>query len=231
MEPLALPLSAGRVPVRAARRGERAARQARPRVRAARHRGLRRRPLLDRRGRLRQGRPARPAADGADHERRPRGRHAPRPADRLVPQHVGLGRRRRREAGAARATGRAVATEHPFLGPLELVADAGPDGSRPSCSSATTRRTTSGSSASPRPPVPEGRDQRPRRRRRRHRQPGRDAGTKAAFWYRVDGRRRARPSSCALRLRPAGATRDPWADFDDVTAARRRAKPTSSTPS
>ena len=37
-------------------------RQARPRVRAARHRRLRRRPLLDRRGRLREGRPARPAA-------------------------------------------------------------------------------------------------------------------------------------------------------------------------
>ena len=62
VEPLALPLPAGRVPLRATCRRERPARQARARVRAARHRRLRRRPLLDRRGRLRQGRPARPAA-------------------------------------------------------------------------------------------------------------------------------------------------------------------------
>ena len=45
-----------RVPLRRPDRRERPAGQARPRVRAARHRRVRRRPLLDRRGRLRQGR-------------------------------------------------------------------------------------------------------------------------------------------------------------------------------
>ena len=44
------------VPLRRPDRGERAAGQARARVRAARHRRVRRRPVLDRRGRLRQGR-------------------------------------------------------------------------------------------------------------------------------------------------------------------------------
>ena len=59
LEPLALPLPAGGVPLRRPDRRERPPGQARPGVRAARHRRLRRRPLLDRRGRLRQGR-ARP---------------------------------------------------------------------------------------------------------------------------------------------------------------------------
>ena len=52
---VALPLPAGRVPVRAADRRERPPRPRRLRVRAARHRRVRRRPLLDRRRHLRQG--------------------------------------------------------------------------------------------------------------------------------------------------------------------------------
>ena len=58
LEPLALPLSAGGLPVRGAAPGERAPRQARSGVRAAGHRSLRRRPVLDRRRALRQGRSA-----------------------------------------------------------------------------------------------------------------------------------------------------------------------------
>ena len=104
LEPLALPLSAARLPVRRPAGGERAARQARPGVRAARHGRVRRRPLLDLRSRLRQGRPDRPADDGARDECRPRRRHAARAADGVVPQHVGVGARRR-EADAASCDG------------------------------------------------------------------------------------------------------------------------------
>ena len=163
VEPLALPLPAGGVPLRGPRRGERRAGQARPRVRAARHGRLRRRPLLDRRGRLREGRPRRPADGRARHQRRPgadrlhvlptawyrntwawevdaarpelRGRRRPRHDRAPVPRRARADRRR------------AVRT-----------------GSRPRCCSATTRRTTArlfGAATSS--PLPEGRHQRPRR--------------------------------------------------------------------
>ena len=65
LEPVALPLPAAGVPVRGPAGGERPPRQARPGVRAARHRCVRRRPVLDRRGPLREGRPDRPADDRA----------------------------------------------------------------------------------------------------------------------------------------------------------------------
>ena len=103
-------------------RRERAAQPARARVRAARHRRLRRRPLLDRRGRLREGRPDRPADDGARHQRRSRRRHAPRAADRLVPQHVVVGARRAEAGAVGRADDGSVAVDHPFLGELRAAA-------------------------------------------------------------------------------------------------------------
>ena len=74
LEPLALPLPADGVPLRRPARRERAARQARSGVRAARHRRVRRRPVLDRRGRLRQGRCRRRDDGGPGDERRARGR-------------------------------------------------------------------------------------------------------------------------------------------------------------
>ena len=49
--------------------------------------------------------PDRPADDGAGHQRRPRGGHAARAADGLVPQHLVLGRRRA-EADAGAPDGR-----------------------------------------------------------------------------------------------------------------------------
>ena len=58
LEPLALPLPAACVPLRASAGGERPARQAGPGIRAAGHRRLRRRPLLGGRGALREGRTA-----------------------------------------------------------------------------------------------------------------------------------------------------------------------------
>ena len=75
--------------------GERQAGQVRPRVRASRHRRLRRRPLLDHRGPLRQGRSHRSADGGHRDQRRAGSRHRARPADGVVPEHLVLGRRRR----------------------------------------------------------------------------------------------------------------------------------------
>ena len=115
---LALPLPAGRVPLRPAPRGERAPGPAQPGVRDPRHRGLRPGPVLDHRGQLRQER-RRGRAAGRDHgdERRPRRRHDPRAADRLVPQHLVVGRirdaghqDRRQDGTAALATRRAAST-------------------------------------------------------------------------------------------------------------------------
>ena len=105
--------------------------QARPRVRAARHRRLRRRPLLDRRGRLRQGRPdTTPDADHR-HERRPRRGHAARAADALVPQHLVLGRRRAAAGAASRGRRSIVRRAHPSSGDYALRVGAGPDGAAP----------------------------------------------------------------------------------------------------
>ena len=131
LEPLALPLSAGRVPVRAARRRERGARQARSRVRAARHRHLRRRPLLDRRGRTTR-RPTRSTSCS-----RCEVTNAGPDEDTLHVLPTAWYRNTWAwevdgdDARAAAAEGRRrIETEHPFLGPLELVADDGPDGER-----------------------------------------------------------------------------------------------------
>ena len=128
LEPLALPLPAARLPVRGPARRERPARQVRPGVRAARHRGVRRRPVLDRRGGLRQGRPDRPADDRPGHQRRARAGRPARAADGLVPQHLVVGRRAPNRARATVAD--SVAVPHPFLGELELLAGPGPDGHR-----------------------------------------------------------------------------------------------------
>src|ERR1700734_2078516 len=56
LEPVALPLPAGDLPLRAAPAGELAARPAHPGVRDPRHRGIRPGPVLDHRGRVRQER-------------------------------------------------------------------------------------------------------------------------------------------------------------------------------
>ena len=86
---LALPLPAGRVPVRTADRAR--SRAAGPRARAARHRGLRRRPVLVGRRHLRQGDAHRGADAGRRREPRPgRGDHR-RAAHAVVPQHLVLG--------------------------------------------------------------------------------------------------------------------------------------------
>ena len=65
-----------------------------------------------------------------------------------------------------RAEGGAVETEHPFLGPLELVADAGPTGAA-RAAVLRQRDERRADLREPRPAVSEGRDQRPRRLGRR----------------------------------------------------------------
>jgi hypothetical protein len=117
--------------------------------------------------------------------------------------------------------GDTVATEHPFLGSLELTADVGPDGSEPAllfCDNDTNLRRVFGSPTSPAYPKdgindhvvsgvdsvnPEGR------------------GTKAAFWYQVLVEAGA-TVELRLRLRPAGRTASPWMDFERVAVDRRR---------
>ena len=198
---LALPLPAGGLSLRGPDRGERPALQAGAGVRAAGHRHLRRRPLLDRRGPLREGRPDR--RPGADHraQRRARGGDDRRPAHAVVPQRVVVGR----GAGRTRPSRRRRRVADPRLAPgagrLQLHVGPGPDGAPPEllfCENETNdaadlrhRRDHA---------VSEGRHQRPRRRRRGDGQPGRDRHEGGRL---VPARRR--PGATAeirLRLRP-----------------------------
>ena len=183
----------------------------RPRVRAARHRRLRRRPLLDRRGRLRQGRPDRPADAHPGQERRAGGRHAPRPADAVVPQHVVVGRRRP-QAGAARPTAPAtVAVDHADLGALELRGRDRAAGRAPPallfCENETNAaRLFDGPGHHA---VPQGRHQRPRGRTARRPSTPTGEGTKAAAWYEVevDAGRHGRAAPAADRGPSEAGTR------------------------
>ncbi len=145
VEPLALPLPAGAFPYEdlCLRTGAGAARS---RVRAPRHRGVRRRPVLDRRGRLRQGRPARRPDGGPGHQRQPLScdtLHVLPTA--LVPQHLVLGGRQPRGPSLAVNRGRhSRSCIHPFLGELALQSWPSPDGVAPTAfCSARTRPTRS----------------------------------------------------------------------------------------
>ncbi len=113
-----------------------------------------------------------------------------------------------RSGGAAR-----LLTEHPFLGPLELVAQGEPGVLF--CDNETNADRLFGSpseSANPKDGIND------------HVVAGAGtvadgAGTKAAFWYRLD----VAPGQTAtlrVRLRPADRGGDPWADFDAVAATR-----------
>ena len=194
------------------------------------------RPLLDRRGRLRQGRPDRPADDRPGHQRRAGRRDAARAADRLVPQHVVAGTSTRRGAACWRRPATAsVAIDAPV--PRRAGAAGRPRPGRHRarrCCSARTRPTPAGCTAPDRPAVPEGRHQRPRRARARPRSTRSARGTKCAVWYQLAGRGRARPSSCGCgcdrpaRSRPADALGD---GFDAGRRAGAGPRPTSSTPS
>ena len=216
------------VPVRGPDRGRTRARsKLRARVRAPRHRRLRRRPLLDRRGPLRQGDPDR--HPDADHGRATAGpRRRPSTSCRRCGSATnGRGtraapqpelRRAARTAGRSWRRTPSSATTRSRSGPA-------PDGSRPTllfCENETNLRP----------------DLRRRRRRRRTRRtastttsstaPRRSTrtatGTKAAAWYRVDGRRPARPPSSGCGCQ---AGREPRAvgRRGRAAAPRREARP------
>ena len=217
-----------RVPVRRPGRRERPPRQARPRVRAARHRRVRRRPLLDRRGRLRQGRPARPADVDRGHERRARGRHAARAADGLVPQHVGLGRRTRRKPELrAQTARRASSPSTRSSGALEMRLRRRADG--PLLRERDERASACSARRRPRACPKDGINDHVVAGAATVAPDARDEGRVLA-----PGRRRAgrdgRSCACASG-RPRAPARDPWRDFDTVVAERAAPRPTSSTPS
>ena len=165
----ALQVPAGGVPLRAACRREPAARHGASREFELIDTGrLRRRPLLRRRRRVRQG-GARGHPD-PDHvaNRGPEAATLHLLPDALVPQHLVVGPRRAsgpwlRRAADARARRRSPST--PRLGRLVLAAAAT---ARPSCSSPRTRRTPSAVRRPTTPtPLRQGRHQRCRRPRAR----------------------------------------------------------------
>ena len=200
LEPLALPLPAARLPVRRPDRRERPARQARPRVRAARHGRLRRRPLLDRRGRLRQGRSDRPADDGAGHQRRTATPTRCTCCRRCGSATRGRGTTTRDKPACAPAPTATVAHRPPVPRRARARWPApAPDGTAPEllfCENETNTRRGSTASAGA-TPYPQGRDQRPRRRRRADTVNPDGRGTKAALLVPARGRRRAPPWRCA----------------------------------
>ena len=168
---VALPLSAGGVPVRATARGECQARPGRSRVRAGRHGRVRRRPLLaDHRG-LRQGGTERPVPAHPRAQRRTRSRAAACAADAVVSQPlvVGGGHRaspdqRGRDAVSRIAT--AIAEEE-RLGRWRLAAGPDPAGRLPEllfCENETNMSRLFGVPGND--AVSQGRHQRPCRRRR-----------------------------------------------------------------
>ena len=116
-------------------------------------------------------------------------------------------------------------TEHPFLGPLELVADGEP--TLLFCENETNDRAALRLAA--RDAVPEGRDQRSRRRGAPTvARPSRDEGRLLA-----PGHRRARRDRDAPRAPPpaGGSGDDPVADFDAVLRSDGWPRRTSSTAS
>ncbi len=191
------------------RRREPAARQARSRVRAARHRRVRRGPLLDRRGRLREGRSARPADDGPRDERGTRARQRCTSFRRRGTGTRGPGTPTRRSRSSASAGAERVVTDHPFLGPLELSADGAPR--VVFCDNETNAQRLYGSpsaSATPKDGIND------------HVVSGADsvtadAGTKVAFWYELDV---AAGETQTVRVRLRGAA----AERQSVRRLRRR---------
>ena len=217
---VALPLPAGRVPVRRAR--EPRPRAARPGARAARHRRVRRRPVLVDRRHLRESVAERGADARRAREPRARRGHAPRAADALVPQHLVVGRglaappdrgrrqraprRRAREPRRLSARGRARPGRRAARGALlrERV-------------ERTARLRLRGDHA-----VPEGRHQRPRRLGRRDRQ-SRGVRHEGRAPLRRDGARR-RQGRIAAEAAPARAEAAGDLGRQGVRRRRRRAR-------
>ncbi len=204
--PLQVP--AGGVPVRRLRRGEPPARARRAGVRADRHRRLRRRPLLRRLRRVREGRPrGHPDPDHghATAARSPRRSTCCRRSGSATP---GRGRLDARRAARCAAERPAPMRGHHRRSTSRCTAGGGCTArARRRCSSPRTRPTPRVSTAGDRSPLRQGRHQRRRRARAtRTRSTPSSAGTKAAAHY---ARRRAgrRPGALAPQARPTGSGR------------------------
>ena len=220
LEPLALSLSARRVSVSGPDRRQRVAEQVPAGVRAAGHRDVRRGQVLDHRSALRQGQRRRPADDRAGDQRRPRDRDAARAADRLVPQHLVVGRRR---AQAEDACGGRFGGRHrsPVRRPDGAAgrpragrddADRGVLRERDQRPEAVRLRAAHA--------VPEGRHQRPRGQRGGHRQSGAH-GHQVLVLVPGDGRAR-RNGRAAAAAAPAAR---PCRQRDRERPARRAVRP------
>ena len=210
-----------------------------PRVRARRHRRLRRRPLLRRLRRVRQGVARRHPDPHHGRQPRARGGDAAPAADAVVPQHLVVGLHARGLLGASRGcrarrpTARSLA-EHATLGPLPA-----------------RRRRRSGRRAS-RAAVHRERDQHAAalRRRRTRRRTSRTPSTSTSSTARADAVNPARVRHegggalpCSRSRRAAArrcacgscaedeAPREPFGpDFDAIVRRAHRARPTRSTP-
>ena len=165
----------------------------------------------------------------------PDGRHACTCCRRCGSATPGRGTSTRQKPRLHAERDGAIAIDHPFLGELELVAGAGPDGAAPIalfCENETNTERLFGAAADH--AVPEGRHQRPRRQRPRHREPATDrarrrrSGTSSHVAPGCD-RRDAPAAASGGRSRPAsaGARRTTSTRSSPSGAAR----PTSSTPS
>jgi hypothetical protein len=108
-----------------------------------------------------------------------------------------------------------IVTEHPFLGPLEIVAEGTP--TVLFCDNETNAARVYGAGAASESPTPkDGIND--------HVVSGADtvasgSGTKAAFWYRLLVEPGA-TETIRIRLRPSARGGDPWADHEQVSALR-----------
>ena len=234
---VALPLPAARLPLRRPGRGERPTRPDPARVRAARHRHLRRGPLLEDRGDLRQGRPDRPLPPDPRHQRGS-GRSDPaRAAAPVVPRHLVVGRppRRRRTIQVDGGPDGDLIADHPRAGTYRLAAAPGPDGVRPDAAVLRQRDQQPADlrRRGRRRAYPKDAHQRPRGRRRRHGEPGADRHeVRLVVPRRGPGRRDPRAAAAAVvphRRRPLRA-RAGRGSASTRCSPTGRPRPTSSTP-
>ena len=156
-----------------------------------------------------------------------------RAADALVPQHLVVGRRRRRGRGSS-ATARRSSSPTIALAGYRLEAAPGPDGAPPEalfCENETNAPRVFGSERDD--AVPEGRHQRPRRLGRGDRQPGRRRHEGGAPLPRDRAPPAARPScgcGCTGRRRAEAGRRLGGRRRSTRSSPRARRTPTSSTP-
>ena len=216
----ALQVPAGRVPLRRPRGGEPGPVPAGVRVRADRHRRLRRRPLLRRRGRVREGR-----ARGHPlprHRAQPlrRGRRAARAADAVVPQHLVLGRPASPGRGSPASTPPCPASGPSTTSSAYCYLYAEPEADLLFCENETNAARVFGTRA--RDPLRQGRHRRPSSPRRGHRQPRRRGHQGRGARPAGRARRAARPPR-AVRLTRQGpeALTAPFAGADELIARRR----------